>query len=326
MDTYLVTGGAGFIGSNLVDELIKENKIVVIDNFNDYYSPKIKENNIKENLNNPNYKLERVDIRNIKEVERVFQENSIDIVIHLAGIGGVRNSIENPKEYQEVNYIGTLNILDAMKKHNITNIIMASSSSVYGNNLEEPFKETYECNTPISPYAASKKSAEMLLYTYHYLYGFNVIINRFFTVYGKRLRPDLAISKFTKYILEEKPIPFYGDGKTYRDYTYIYDIINGIKSGISYLKENKNIYEIINLGCGNPITLNQMVKTLEKALNKKAIINEMNMQDGDVYITNADISKANKLLGYKPQYSFEEGIKEFVKWYLSANKIKTDNY
>lgn len=181
MNTYLVTGGAGFIGSNLVDELIKENKIIVIDNFNDYYSSEIKENNIKENLNNPNYKLERIDIRDMSELDRVFKNNSIDVVIHLAGIGGVRNSIINPREYQEVNYIGTLNILDAMKKHNITNIIMASSSSVYGNNTDEPFKETYECNMPISPYAASKKSAKILLKN-SYLY-----LHKTFIIYAKTL-------------------------------------------------------------------------------------------------------------------------------------------
>ena len=317
VNTYLVTGGAGFIGSNLVDELIKENKIIVIDNFDKYYSPKLKENNVKGNLDNPNYKIEKIDIREKEKLEKVFQNNHIDVVIHLAAIGGVRNSIENPTEYQEINYIGTLNILETMKKYKVKDIIMASSSSVYGENMDVPFKEIYECNKPISPYAVSKKSAEILLYTYHHLYGLNCIINRFFTVYGKRLRPDLAISKFTKNILEEKPISFYGDGKTYRDYTYVEDIISGIKAELDYLKENNNIYEIFNLGCGNPVTLTNMVETLEKVLNKKAIINYMDMQDGDVHATFADISKANKLLGYKPKFTFEQGIQEFVKWYLN---------
>ncbi len=321
MNTYLITGGAGFIGSNLVDELIKENKIIVIDNFDDYYSSELKEKNIQESITHAHYHLEKVDIRNQEEVQRVFQENTIDFVIHLAGIGGVRYSIVNPEKYQEINYIGTLHILEAMRKYRVKNILFASSSSVYGDCEEVPFKETFSCNMPISPYAASKKSAEMLLYVYHHLYGFNVIVNRFFTVYGKRLRPDLAISKFTKCILEEEPIPFYGDGKTYRDYTYIKDIIQGIKRGLAYMQKNENVYEIINLGCGSPITLIQMVETLEKVLHKKAMIHRMDKQEGDVHATYADIAKAKKLLGYHPQYTFEKGIQEFVEWYLETNHI-----
>ncbi len=313
---YLITGGAGFIGSNLVDSLIKENEIIVIDNFDEYYSSKLKENNIKDNLNNMNYKLEKVDIRNKLEVEKVFRENKIDVVVHLAGIGGVRNSIENPIKYQEVNCIGTQNILDSMKKYDVRNIIFASSSSVYGNCNKVPFKESYECNRPISPYAATKKMCELMLYVYHNLYGFNVIANRFFTVYGKRMRPDLAICKFTRNILEDKEIPFYGDGTTYRDYTYIEDILDGIKRGIKYLETNKNVYEIINLGSGHPINLIKMVETLEKSLNKKAKINKMPMQSGDVQATYADISKAKEILGYEQKYSFEQGIEKFVKWFI----------
>ena len=313
---YLITGGAGFIGSNLADSLIKNNRIIVIDNFDDYYPLEIKKNNIKNNLTNTNYKFENVDIRNKEELERVFSENKIDLVVHLAGIGGVRNSIENPIKYQEVNCIGTQNVLEAMKKYDVKNIIFASSSSVYGNCKDVPFRENYDCNYPISPYAQTKKACEMMLYVYHNLYNFNVIANRFFTVYGRRMRPDLAICKFTKNILNGKEIPFYGDGTTYRDYTYIDDIVKGIESGIDYLKSNENVYEIINLGSGNPITLVQMVEILEKTLNKKAIINKMKMQSGDVDATYADISKARKLLNYEPKYSFEEGIEEFVKWYL----------
>ena len=318
MKTYLITGGAGFIGSSLADRLLKEGqRVVVIDNFNEFYNPKIKENNVKHNLNNENYKLERVDIRNAKEVNRVFEENNIDNIMHLAAMAGVRPSIENPLLYQEVNCLGSQNILEAMKKYNVKNIVFASSSSVYGNTKTVPFKETDIVDYAISPYAATKKANEVMCHVYHKLYDFNVILLRFFTVYGERQRPDLAINKFTRLILEEKPIPVFGDGTTSRDYTYVQDIIDGIMKSFKYIEDNQNVYEILNLGESEPITLNQMIETIEKTLNKKAIINRLPMQPGDVDRTYADITKAKKLIGYEPKTSFEEGIEKFVKWYLN---------
>lgn len=322
MKTYLITGGAGFIGSHLADRLLAEgNKVVVIDNFNNFYNPTIKENNVKHNLNNPNYKLERVDIRNGEEVDRVFAENKIDNIMHLAAMAGVRPSIENPVLYQEVNCVGSQNILEAMKKHNVKNIVFASSSSVYGNTKTVPFKETDIVDFAISPYAATKKANEVMTHVYHKLFGFNVIMLRFFTVYGERQRPDLAINKFTRLIMEDKPIPVFGDGETSRDYTYVKDIIDGITKSLKYVEENEDVYEILNLGESEPVTLNEMIETIEQALGKKAIINRMPMQLGDVNRTYADITKAKNLIGYNPQTSFKEGIENFVNWYKENKEL-----
>lgn len=322
MKTYLITGGAGFIGSHLADELLaRENKVVVIDNFNEFYNPQIKENNIKHNLSNPNYKIERVDIRNKEEVDRVFAENKIDNIMHLAAMAGVRPSIENPVLYQEVNCLGSQNILEAMKKYNVKNIVFASSSSVYGNTKTVPFRETDIVDYAISPYAATKKANEVMTHVYHKLFGFNVIMLRFFTVYGERQRPDLAINKFTRMILEEKPIPVFGDGSTSRDYTYVKDIIDGITKSLKYVEENDDVYEILNLGESEPVTLNQMIATIEEVVGKKAIIDRKPMQPGDVDRTYADITKAKQLIGYNPKTSFKEGIQNFVSWYLENKKL-----
>ena len=249
MKTYLITGGAGFIGSSLADSLLKENnKIVVVDNFCNYYNPELKEENVKDNLNNPNYKLYRIDIRDKDNLDKVFTENKIDCVIHLAAMAGVRPSIENPILYQEVNCLGTQNILECMKKNNVNKLVMASSSSVYGNCKEVPFKETFVVDYAISPYAATKKANEVMTHVYHKLNDINVIMLRFFTVFGPRQRPDLAINKFTRLMLNDEEIPMYGDGNTSRDYTYIGDIVDGIERSIKYVEENKDVYEIINLG------------------------------------------------------------------------------
>lgn len=316
MKTYLVTGGAGFIGSHLTEKLLNEgNKVIAIDNFNDFYNPKIKENNIKDYINNPNYKLEKVDIRNKKEIDRIFKENKIDNIMHLAAMAGVRPSIENPILYQEVNCLGSQNILEAMKENNIKNIVFASSSSVYGNTKTVPFKETDIVDYAVSPYAATKKANEVMCHVYHKLFGFNVIMLRFFTVYGERQRPDLAINKFTRYIMEGKPIPVFGDGTTSRDYTYIKDIIDGVYKSLKYVENNENVYEILNIGESEPITLNQMIETIEQVLGKKAIINRLPMQPGDVDRTYADITKAKNLISYEPKTSFKQGIGNFVRWY-----------
>lgn len=321
MKTYLITGGAGFIGSHLADNLLKEgNKIIVIDNFCDFYNPKIKERNVKDNLNNPNYLLYRIDIRDMMAIESVFESNNIDCVIHLAAMAGVRPSIENPTLYQEVNCLGTQNILECMKKYHINKLVMASSSSVYGNCKEVPFKESFVVDYAISPYAATKKANEVMTHVYHALDNMNVIMLRFFTVFGPRQRPDLAINKFTRLMLIDEQIPMFGDGSTSRDYTYVGDIVDGIKRSIKYVLENDNVYEIINLGNSNPVSLKDMINTIGEVLNKEPKILELPMQPGDVEKTYADITKAKKLLGYDPKTSFKEGIQKFVEWYKNQEE------
>lgn len=314
--TYLVTGGAGFIGSSLADFLLKKDyKVVVIDNFCNFYDPSIKRNNVKDNLDNPNYKLYEIDLRCKSDVEKVFRENKIDDVIHLAAMAGVRPSIENPILYQEVNCIGTQNLLEVMKEYGVKNLVMASSSSVYGNNKKVPFKETDIVDYAISPYAATKKSNEVMTHVYHKLFNMNVIMLRFFTVYGPRQRPDLAINKFTRLMLNDEEVTMFGDGTTSRDYTYIDDIVSGIYSSINYVLNNNDVYEIVNLGNSSPISLKEMINTIAEVLNKEPKIKEMPMQQGDVNITYADISKAKEMLNYDPKTPFKEGIEKFVKWY-----------
>lgn len=322
MRTILVTGGAGFIGSHLSERLLKEKyKVLVIDNFNNYYDPKIKRNNIEEvkktcieyNIPLSNYKVFEGDIRDNKFLKEVFS-NKIDLIIHLAAMAGVRSSIKNPKLYYDVNITGTVNLLERCRKSNIKQFIFASSSSVYGNNEKVPFSETDRVDNPISPYAATKKSGELLCYTYHHLFDMNMVCLRFFTVYGPRQRPDLAINKFTSLILEDKEIPLYGNGNTYRDYTFIEDIINGIIESINYINTNKKIFEIFNIGGDKTISLIEMIETIEDVLGKKAKLNKLPMQPGDVNRTCADIRYANKVLGYFPKTSFKEGIIKFIKW------------
>ena len=314
--TYLITGGAGFIGSSLADDLLeKNNRVVVIDNFCDFYDPQIKENNIKNALKNDNYKLYRGDIRDKELLNKIFSENNIDIVVHLAAMAGVRPSIENPVLYQEVNCLGTQNILECMREKKIMNLVMASSSSVYGNSKTVPFKESDIVDFAISPYAATKKANEVMTHVYHKLYNMNVIMLRFFTVDGPRQRPDLAINKFTRLMLEGKKIPMFGDGSTSRDYTYIGDIVDGIERSVNYCLNNSNVYEILNLGNSSPVSLKEMINIIGKCLNVVPDIEELPMQPGDVDRTFACIDKAKDMIGYNPQTPFEEGIKKFVKWY-----------
>lgn len=316
MNTYFITGGAGFIGSTLSEKLLSlGNKVVAIDNFCDFYNPTIKENNVKELLKNDNFKLYRADIRDRKAVKKIFDENKIDVVMSLAAMAGVRPSIENPCLYQEVNCLGLQNILEEMKLHNVKNGVLASSSSVYGNCKEVPFREDMIVDYAISPYAATKKANEVMAHVYHKLYDMNIIMLRFFTVYGPKQRPDLAINKFTRLMLEDKEIPMFGDGTTSRDYTYVDDIVDGIIKSCEYTLNNKNVYEILNLGNSSPISLKEMINVIGKTLGVEPKIKQLPMQPGDVDRTYADISKARKLIGYSPRTSFEEGIKKFVEWY-----------
>lgn len=324
MRTILVTGGAGFIGSHLSERLLKEgNKVLVIDNFNDYYNPKIKRNNIEEvkktcldnNISLNNYKVFEGDIRDNNFLKEVFS-NKIDSVIHLAAMAGVRPSIQNPSLYYDVNITGTVNLLERCRESGIKQFVFASSSSVYGNNEKIPFSENDRVDNPISPYAATKKSGELLCHTYHHLFDINIACLRFFTVYGPRQRPDLAINKFTTLIMEDKEIPFYGDGTTSRDYTYVEDIVSGIVSSINYVNKEEKVFEIFNIGGDKTVSLNEMVKTIEDVLGKKAKLNKLPMQPGDVNRTCADISYSKKIIGYNPKTTFKEGIRKFIEWKL----------
>ena len=316
MKTYLITGGVGFIGSTLTGKLLnKGNQVIAIDNFNAYYDPIQKEENVREFLENENYQLYRIDIRNRDEIRKVFDENKIDVIVHLAAMAGVRPSIEDPILYQEVNGLGTQIILEESKLHQISHLVLASSSSVYGNCKEVPFREDMIVDYAISPYAATKKANEVMAHVYHSLNDMNIIMLRFFTVYGPKQRPDLAINKFTRLMLEGKEIPMYGDGSTSRDYTYIDDIVDGIMRACDYVMTNKHVYEIINIGSSHPVSLKEMIDTIGETLNVVPKIQELPMQPGDVDRTYADISKAKQLLGYEPHTTFKDGIKKFIKWY-----------
>ncbi len=308
----LITGNAGFIGSHLVDALL-EHTIIGIDNFNDYYDPALKEANIAGALKRDNFYQYRCDIRDQAALSEIFNEHNIDMVVHLAAMAGVRPSIENPQLYTEVNINGTVNLLDLCKEKGIKKFVFASSSSVYGNNKKVPFSESDNVDYPISPYAATKKAGELLCHNYHHLYDISVLCLRFFTVYGPRQRPDLAIRKFTKMIMQGKPIPVFGDGSTQRDYTFIDDIIDGVTKAVDFVDKHQ-VYDVLNLGESQTITLDRMITTLEKYLGIKAQRNVMPMQPGDVDRTFADISKSRKMIGYNPQTSFDEGIIKFIDW------------
>lgn len=312
METILVTGGAGFIGSHVCDALlVSGRKVVCVDNFDDCYDPQIKDKNIENASRNNSFVLYRVDITNKKEIRKVFEEGRADKIIHLAARAGVRTSFENPKIYEEVNVGGTRNLLELAKEFKIKSFIFGSSSSVYGTNKKVPFSEDDPVNNVISPYSKTKKKAEALCKEYHNKFGLNVTCLRFFTVYGPRGRPDMATYKFTKLILEEKPIEVYGDSTSKRDYTYIKDIVDGVLSAL-----NKNFgFEIINLGNSSAIMLRDFISLIEKATGKKAKINQVPIKRGDVPITYADISKARKLLNYNPKIKIERGINLFVDWY-----------
>lgn len=309
---YLVTGGAGFIGSHLVEALLRENKqVLCLDNFNNFYNPQIKRRNISEAKGNPLFKLIEGDILDFNLLRRIFQENEIEGVIHLAARAGVRPSIKQPLVYQEVNIRGTLNLLEVTKEFKVPKFIFASSSSVYGGNRKMPFSESDKVDNPISPYGASKKACELICYTYHHLYQISVFCLRFFTVYGPRQRPDMAIHKFTRLIHRGEKIPVYGDGTAKRDFTYISDIINGVVRAI----EKCQGYEVYNLGESKTVEVREVIRLIETNLAKRAQIEYLPPQPGDVPITYADISKARRELGYSPRIDIEEGISKFVDWY-----------
>lgn len=319
MSVILITGGAGFIGSNLAHSLLSNgNTVVAVDNFNNYYNPQIKEDNIADLRDNDNFHLYRADLADNKLIEKIFKQYNFDCVVHLAGSAGVRSSIDAPLDYVDNNIYNTVSLLEWLKRHKTPKIVFASSSSVYGNLNKDSFSEKDEVRYPISPYAASKLSCEHFIYTYAHLYGIKACCLRFFTVYGPRQRPDLAIHKFIEKINKSEPIQLYGDGTSSRDYTYIDDIVSGILAAVKY---DQSLYEIINIGSGRSITLLEMINTIENALHKKAVIQFVEKQMGDVERTCADISKAETLLGYHPKTSFQQGIENYVAWLKDTNRL-----
>jgi len=321
----LVTGGAGFIGSNLCESLLKEDHhIQVIDNFSSYYEenkdPQKRFNNISKCINNSNFRLSEGDIRSPKHIDKCLSDVRTDIIIHLAAKAGVRHSLKNPILYQDVNNNGTLIMLEAARKHKINKFIFASSSSVYGNvEGDKPFVETQDVDHPISPYAATKRCGELMCYTYNYLYNINTTCLRFFTVYGSRQRPDLAIHKFTKCIHNGIPVPLYGDGSMRRDFTYIDDIVNGITRAA----QSGSGYRIYNLGGGHTVRLDYLVDRLEEAIGKKATVEYLPVPQGDAPVSHANVSLALKELGYYPKTKFDDGIVEFVQWFMYNQEEET---
>ncbi len=310
--TILVTGAAGFIGSHVTERLLADGHTVIgIDSFDTFYDPAVKRSNIAGAQRHAFFRLVEGDIRDPGVLEQCFSGGPVDAVIHLAARAGVRPSLKDPGLYYDVNVTGTLRLLEAMRRHGTKKMLFASSSSVYGNNVKVPFSESDFVDNPVSPYAASKKAGELLCYTYHHLYGFDVFCLRFFTVYGPRQRPEMAIHQFVRRIDCGAPVTLYGDGSTRRDYTYVTDILDGI------LKSLRNVrgYEVLNLGESRTTTLKELVEIIERAVGKKAVIDWQSMQPGDVQQTYADITKARSLVGYDPRVGMEEGIRKFVAWF-----------
>ncbi len=309
---FLVTGGAGFIGSHLSESLLNDGHFIVcIDNFNTYYNPERKRQNISKIVKHPNFRVIEEDILNFKACERLFKNEDFNVVVHLAARAGVRPSIEQPFLYQRVNIQGTMNLLELCKRYQIQKFIFASSSSVYGANKKVPFHEDDPVDNPVSTYAATKKAGELVCYTYHSLYNISVNCLRFFTVYGPRQRPDMAIHKFTRLIDEGQAIPVFGRGNSQRDYTFIKDIIQGLRGAIDHC----NGYRIYNLGESHTVKLLDLINVIEDSLGKEAKLNFLPEQKGDVPITFADIARAQSELGYHPKTLIKEGVKKFVQWY-----------
>ncbi|MCK5172853.1 MAG: NAD-dependent epimerase/dehydratase family protein [Planctomycetes bacterium] len=309
-----VTGSAGFIGSHLCQRLLRDGwEVVGLDNFDDFYSPAVKRANIAACLTNDGFRLVEGDIRDVAVVEGILADGGADIIVHLAAKAGVRPSIEDPVGYQDVNVGGTVVMLEAARRFGVKKFVFASSSSVYGNNEKVPFVETDNVDYPISPYAATKKAGELLCHTFSHLYGIDMTCLRFFTVYGPRQRPDLAIHKFSRLIEAGEPIDVFGDGSMRRDFTYIDDIIDGIVAAMDRIEG----YEIYNLGESRPVRLDELICRIEEALGKKARINRLPMQPGDVKQTYADVTKAVERLGYQPKTEIEVGLARFAEWLKS---------
>ena len=313
----LITGVAGFIGSHVTESLLADgHEVVGVDNFDPFYDRALKEANLRACADHQSFLMVEEDIRNAEAMVALTERNGpFDVILHLAARAGVRPSIADPIGYTAVNVLGTTNLLQAATQcRPLPRFIFASSSSVYGNNEKVPFSETDPVERPISPYAATKRAGELICHSFHHLYGLPVYCLRFFTVYGPRQRPDLAINKFVRQVLAGHPIQMFGDGSTARDYTYISDIVFGVRRAIDRCQG----YEILNLGSRNPITLKEMIEVVGKACGRKPVIEAKPMQPGDVNRTFADVTKAHHLLGYKPSMPFQEGVLRFVEWYRST--------
>jgi UDP-glucuronate 4-epimerase len=320
MSKVLITGAAGFIGSSLAERLLARGEAVVaIDNFDPYYDIAIKRQNISESLHHPHYSFYEMDICDEAALQSLFQRERPDVVVHLAARAGVRPSLADPNLYHRVNIIGSQHILDTIRRYPVSHLVWASSSSVYGGSTRVPFKEDDPVMTPISPYAATKRMNELMGHVYSHVYGLNVTMLRFFTVYGPRQRPDMAISKFTQIIDRGDTVPMFGDGSTRRDYTFIDDILDGLVRCV----DTPFKYEIFNLGESKTITLAEMIEVIAKEVGKPANIKQMPLQPGDVEITYACVDKARALLGYDPKFSFEEGVRRYVKWYRACQPVET---
>jgi UDP-glucuronate 4-epimerase len=313
----LITGGAGFIGSHLVERLLVEGYgIVCLDNFDDFYDPALKRRNLSRAIQNPQFKLIEGDLREEKLLGQIFEIEKIGGVVHLAARAGVRPSLQKPALYADVNIRGTIYLLEACRQHGVRRFIFASSSSVYGNSSRIPFSEEDPVNHPISPYAATKKAGELLCHTYHHLYGMDIACLRYFTVYGPRQRPEMAIHHFTRSIFEGRKISLFGDGSSRRDYTYIEDIIEGTLGAFS----RENGFQIYNLGESQTLSLSELIREIEVQTGKRAILEYLPEQPGDVKQTYAYIRKAREMLGYNPRTKVREGLARFVQWYLEERK------
>jgi len=310
----LVTGGAGFIGSHLLDRLAeRDDELICIDDFNDFYDSKIKHENIRALIKSKRIKLVVGDVTDEPTLTRLFEKEDIDMVVHLAARAGVRPSIKGPALYVETNAVGTARLLEWSRRNGVRKFVFASSSSVYGDENEVPFTEDANVCRPVSPYAASKVAGEVMCHAFHHLYGLGIVALRFFTVYGPRQRPEMAIHKFARLIDEGAEVPMYGDGTSARDYTYYEDIIDGVVAAI----DTPVGFEIVNLGDNKMTELRRLIDLVAEALGKPAKIKQLDMQPGDVVRTCAGVEKAARLLGYKPKWTVDKGIPEFIEWYKS---------
>lgn len=313
----LVTGAAGFIGSHLCESLLEQGHTVYgIDNFDPFYDRRIKEKNLESFRNHERFGFFELDLTEAEKLQRI---PAFDMVVHLAGKAGVRPSIDAPQDYIDNNITATLNVLELCRAKGCTKMAFASSSSIYGNSKHIPFVEEGVEYEPISPYAFTKRTCELMNYTFHHLYQIDILNLRFFTVYGPRQRPDLAIHKFTRLLSEGKSIPMFGDGSTSRDYTFVADTVAGVNAAMDYLRENSDVFETVNLGNNQPVKLSDLISAIGTALDVEPKIDKQPMQPGDVDITYASIEKAKRLFGYEPKTGIKEGLEQFVEWYKEVN-------
>lgn len=320
----LLTGGAGFIGSHLAEALLLRGvQLTVVDNFDNFYSEARKRSNLSEVRKSGAFDLAEADICDVAALEAAVRRAQPQCIIHLAARAGVRPSIEQPALYERVNVGGTVNLLEAARKFRVEKFVFGSSSSVYGETGNVPFCESEAQMHPISPYAATKLAGELMCYTYAHLFGLSSVCLRFFTVFGPRQRPDLAIHKFTELMEAGKPIPVFGDGSTGRDYTFVGDIAAGVLAAMDHRPSEKTPFEIFNLGNSSPVKLSELIEALERATGKRAIRNQQPMQPGDVPITWADIGKAKRILGYEPRTTVAQGLEQFVAWYRAQEKMES---